>query len=90
MIRPYKNLILVEPQDNTKEKKAGILLPDYAENVMPDRGKVVAIGSEVKDIKKGDMVLFDRVRADNYRDKTGLIEGKYMLIKEELILAVIK
>lgn len=48
--------------------------------------KVLAVGSEVKEVKKGDVVLYksygpDDVKVDN---------KEYMIAKEEDILAIVK
>lgn len=86
--KPIGNLVLVKPIDQVKEKeKGGILLPDYAENVMPDRGKVIATGSKVTEVKVGDTIVFDRVRVDNFKDKAGKFE--YLFVPENLIKAII-
>ena len=86
MLKPLHNKILVEPDKEAPTN--GILLPDH-ENIMPDRGKVIAIGSEVTEVKVGDRIIWDRLRVDNIRDRTGLIEKKYLLLPEDLVLAKI-
>lgn len=88
MIKPRKGILLVEPIDqlSEQEKKTGILLPDH-DNVLPDRGKVIAKHPSCQDIKVGEMILFDRFRTDNLKDKIGLIEKKYLVVKEEHIFA---
>ena len=50
MWRPYKNNILIEPAD--KNKVIGDTQTKYL------YGKVLAVGSEVKDIKAGDTIGF--------------------------------
>ena len=86
-MKPLKFNVLVKVLDNIseREKKTGILLPDH-DNVMPDRGEVVAIGSEVTEVKVGDRVIFDRFRADNKKDR-GFKVDNCLVIPEDLILA---
>lgn len=92
MIKPTKNRVLIEPLDaiTEQEKQTGILFPEH-DNVLPQQGKVIAIGSEVCEVEIGDMVVFNRIKADNIKDKMGgLVEKKYLLIPEELIMAKIE
>ena len=87
MLKPTKNRVLVEPINQIKEmEKRGILLPSYAENIMPDKGIVIAVGPEVKEVKVGDKIIFDRIRTDNLKDRQGLIDKKYLIFPETLIM----
>lgn len=81
---------MIDPIDELaeQEKKSGLVIEH--DNVMPYRGEVVSIGPEVKEVKVGDKVLFDRIRADNFTDKVGRVENKYILVCEDLIWATFK
>ena len=87
-MKPIGHLMLVKPTDNysEQEKKTSILLPDH-DNVFPDRGKVIAIGSKVTEVKVGDYILFDRIRVDNFRDRTGKLENNLLFVDESLVKA---
>ena len=89
-IKPIRNFCLIDPIDELaeQEKKSGLVIEH--DNVMPYRGEVVSIGPEVKEVKVGDKVLFDRIRADNFTDKVGRVENKYILVCEDLIWATFK
>lgn len=92
-MKPLNKNIIVEPRNelDEREKETGIALPDH-DNVMPDRGKVIAIGPEVEDIEVGDMIVFDRIRVDNLVDKGHKIkiDGKhYLVIPEDLVFGII-
>ena len=78
-----RNLVAIEPL--MELQPVDILLPDYAENVLPCRGKVIAVGPKAKDVKVGQTVIFDRFRVDNLKDKQG--KNKLLYISEDLILA---
>ncbi len=81
MIKPLGEFIVLEPVKEEK-KKSAILLPDDDKNES-DRGKVIAVGDQVKDIKKGDVVFFAK-----YSDQKIKHEGKdYSVVKHEKILA---
>ena len=87
--KPLGFLCLVKPLDQIKEK-GGILLPDYADNVMPDRGTVVAIGPKVTEVKVGDNIFFQRIRVDNFMDRVGnKKEQEYLFVAEEFIIAIL-
>ena len=87
--------VLIEPEDNLKkkEKETGIILPDH-DNVLPDRGKVLEVGPKVREVKKGDYVVFDRLRAgaginnSGHKWKDG--DKEYYCIPESLVLAVLE
>ena len=97
-----KNNVLIDPIDELKEREKlkGIILLEH-ENVLPWRGRVLEIGKEVKDIKKWDLVIFDRLRVgsslNNSGHKINMIydkrkkeEQEFYIIPEDLILALIE
>lgn len=98
-MRPLRNLLLIDPlfEAELEAEKKGILLPDYADNVLPWRGVVKAIGPDVK-LRGllGKTIIFDRMRADTGSlNKTSghkiKIDGKDMyFLPETLIFAVIE
>jgi len=84
-IQPLADRIVLEQVQQEYKTKSGIILPDGAQE-KPKMAKVLATGGEVKEVKKGDMVLYkiygpDDVKVDN---------KEYMIAKEEDILAIIK
>ena len=89
-----RDLLLIDPifEAQLEHEKLGIVLPDYAENVLPWRGKVLNIGPDVKDIKIGETVIFDRMRADMQKGnghKIKLDKDVYILPRK-LIYAICK
>lgn len=95
MFKPLSDHIFLEPVEEEKTTKSGIVLPDSAEKAKPIRGKVIAVGpgklSEQGEriplsVKVGDMVLFKKYGPDEIE-----IDGKKYLVGEESdILAVIE
>lgn len=59
-IEPLKDRIIVK-RDEVAEKvlESGIILRE-SDQPRPQEGEVVAIGPEVKDVKKGDRVMFGK------------------------------
>ncbi len=59
-IRPLKDKVVIRYTEEQEEKTAGgIYVPDVAKE-KPQKGTVEAVGSEVKEVKAGNQVLFDK------------------------------
>jgi len=57
-ISPRGNYILVKPDaEASRTTESGLITPDNVEKERPCFGEVIAVGSLVKDIKKGDRDL---------------------------------
>lgn len=92
--KPLSNHLFLEPTEEEKTTKSGIVLPDSAEKEKPIRGKVLAIGPGKLNekgeriqmsVKVGDIVLFKKYGPDEIE-----VEGKkYLVGDEDDILAVI-
>lgn len=94
-IKPLSNHLFLEPFEEEKTTKSGIVIPDTAEKERPVKGKVLAVGpGKVNDkgertqmsVKVGDIVLFKKYGPDEFE-----LDGKkYLVGDEEDILAVIE
>ncbi|MCX7912987.1 MAG: co-chaperone GroES [Thermodesulfovibrionales bacterium] len=85
-IKPLKERVVVKYSEEELEKTAGgIYVPDVAKE-KPQKGTVEAVGSEVKEVKVGDVVLFDKYSGS----KIKLNDVEYLIIKEEDILGIIQ
>ena len=94
-LQPLNNHIFLEPVEEVKTTKSGIVLPDTAEKEKPMKGRVVAAGPGKMDekgnripmsVKVGDMVLFKKYGPDEIE-----LDGKKYLVGEETdILAILK
>ena len=84
-LKPLKDRVLVSYTEEPDKTAGGLYVPDSAKE-KPQIGKVEAVGSEVKDLKKGNKVLFDKYSGSriNVDDKEQLV------IKEEDILAIVE
>ncbi len=93
--KPLSNRVFIEPLEEEKITKSGIVLPDTAEKEKPVRGKILATGPGKLNekgervpmsVKIGDTVLFKKYGPDEIE-----IEGKkYLVGDEEDILAVLE
>ena len=93
--KPLSNHLFIEPIEEEKTTKSGIVLPETAEKEKPIRGKVIAVGSGkinekgeriAMSVKVNDIVLFKKYGPDEIE-----IEGKkYLVGDEDDILAIIE
>ncbi|MEK7481948.1 MAG: co-chaperone GroES [Patescibacteria group bacterium] len=94
-LKPLSNHLFIEPIEEEKATKSGIMLPETAEKEKPIRGKVIAVGlgklNEKGErlpmsVKIGDIVLFKKYGPDEIE-----IEGKkYLVGDEDDILAILE
>ena len=94
-LKPLSNHLFLEPLEEEKVTKSGIVLPDTAEREKPVKGKVLAVGPGKMNekgertpmsVKVGDIVLFKKDGPDEIE-----LEGKkYLVGEEEDILAILE
>ena len=92
--QPLSNRVFIEPVEEDKMTKSGLVLPDTAEKEKPIKGKILAVGpgkmTEKGErmpmaVKVGDMVLFKKYGPDEFE-----VDGKkYLVGDEDDILAII-
>ena len=94
-IKPISDRVFLEPIEEDRMTKSGIVLPDSAEKERPIKGRVIAVGAgKLNDnggrapmsVKVGDVVLFKKYGPDEIE-----LEGKKYLVAEEGdILAILE
>ena len=93
--KPLSNHVFLEPLEEGKTTKSGIVIPDTADKEKPMRGKVLAIGpGKLSDkgervamsVKVGDVVLFKKYGPDEIE----IENKKYLVGDEDDILAIIE
>jgi chaperonin GroES len=85
-IKPLKDRVVVRYSEEEAEKTAGgIYVPDVAKE-KPQKGTVEAVGSEVKEVKAGNQVLFDKYSGS----KIKIDNVEYLIVKEEDLLGIIE
>ncbi|MFH0712918.1 MAG: co-chaperone GroES [Candidatus Jorgensenbacteria bacterium] len=92
--KPLSNHVFIEPIEEEKISKSGIVLPETAEKEKPMKGKILAVGpgklNEKNErapmsVKVGDIVLFKKYGPDEIE----LDSKKYLVGDEDDILAII-
>ncbi|MBV6341728.1 co-chaperone GroES [Candidatus Magnetobacterium casense] len=82
--KPLKERVFVSYKEELERTAGGIYVPDTAKE-KPQRGKVEAVGSEVKELKVGDEIFFDKYSGS----KVQIDSVDYLIIKEEDVLGII-
>lgn len=92
--QPLHDRVLVERLEEENKTKSGIIIPDTAKE-KPMEGKVIAIGSGIKDdkgnvspldVKVGNKILFAKWGGTEVK-----LNGKeYLIMKESDILGIIQ
>jgi chaperonin GroES len=85
-IRPLKDRVVIKCSEEEMEKTAGgLFVPDVAKE-KPQKGSVTAVGSEVKEVKEGNTVLFDKYTGSRVK----IDDIEYLIVKEEELLGIIE
>jgi chaperonin GroES len=93
-IKPLSNRVFIEPIEEDKTTKSGIVIPDTADKERPIKGKVLVAGPGKKNdkgdtitmsVKIGDTVLFKKYGPDEIE----IDDKKYLVGDEDDILAII-
>jgi len=58
--KPLGDRVLIKVKEAETKTASGIYIPDNAEKEKPTQAEIIAIGSEVKDVKVGDNVVFTK------------------------------
>lgn len=84
MLKPLADRLIIKRLEAEEKTASGIVLPDTAKE-KPEQGEVLEVGKDVKEVKKGDKVIFSK-----YSPSEVKVDGnEYLIVKEEDILAII-
>jgi len=83
--KPLKDRVFVKFSEEGEKTAGGLYIPDTAKE-KPQKGLVEAVGSEVKDVKVGDTILFDKYSGS----KVTIDNNEYLIVKEEDILGIVE
>jgi chaperonin GroES len=81
--RPLGERVFVSYAEELEKTAGGIYIPDAAKE-KPQKGKVEGVGKDVKGLKAGDTILFDKYSGS----KISIDDKEYPIIKEEDVLGV--
>jgi chaperonin GroES len=83
--KPLKDRVFVSYSEEGEKTAGGLYIPDSAKE-KPQKGKIEAVGSEVKEVKVGNTVLFDKYSGS----KVNMDGTDYLIVKEEDILGIVE
>ena len=83
-IKPLGSRVLVEPIEADTKTASGIIIPDSAQE-KPLQARVLAIGDDVKEVKKGDTVLYAKFTGTELQHQ----QKDYLILEIADILATI-
>jgi len=90
-IIPRGKYILVKPDiEESKENEVGLSRPENTEDEQKAQGSVQAVGSEIKDIKKGDQVVYGVFAGEVLKLRENGKEVEYKLLHDDDVIAFVK
>lgn len=90
-IQPRGKYILVLRDDpESKENKFGLITPENVEREQKAFGTVVAVGADIKDVKKGDRVVYGAYAGEEIEVEEKDKKVTYRLIEDEYVIAFLK
>lgn len=90
-IQPRGKRILVKRDGaEAKESEHGILTPDNVEKEQKAFGTVVEVGTDIKDLKKGDRVVYGAFAGETIESEEKGKKVEYKLLDDEDVIAFIK
>jgi len=82
--KPLGDRILVKTVEESNTTASGIIIPDNAKE-KPNRAEVIAIGTDVEDVKVGDTVVYGK-----YSGTELVLDGSdYIVLEVSDVLGVI-
>lgn len=73
-MKPLGNRVLIEPIKEPSVEASGIVRPEDSKKKEVSKGKVVAIGDDVRKVSVDDIVLFSPYHYDEIRKDLFIIE----------------
>ncbi len=90
-ITPRGKQILVKPDpEKSRVSEHGIATPDNIEQEQKAIGTVEAVGKDVKDVKKGDRVIYGAYAGEKLKFAESTKEVDFVLLFDEDVLAFIE
>jgi chaperonin GroES len=83
-LKPLADRVVAVKEKPQMKTASGLYLPESAKEKSA-AAKVVAIGSDVKDVKIGDQIVYKEYSANDVK----VAGNEYLIIKEEDILATL-
>ena len=83
--QPLGKRVLISRTEEAKTTASGIIIPDSATE-KPSQGKVVAVSTEVENVKVDDVVIFGKYAGNEFK-----VAGEnYLILEVEDLFGIIK
>jgi chaperonin GroES len=90
-ITPRGKYILIKRDEaESPVSEHGIVAPDSIEREQKAYGTVIAVGDEIKDVKKGDRVIFGAFAGETVEQTEKGKKVEYKLVESEFVIAFIQ
>jgi co-chaperonin GroES (HSP10) len=90
-IKPRGKQILVQQDGKeSRETKSGLFVPSNVETEQKAFGIVMGVGDGIKDVKKGDRVIFGAYAGEKLKFKDGSKDIELVLLFDEDVIAFIE
>jgi len=85
-IQPMADYIVVQAEEAQTKTASGLYLPGNAQE-KPKTAKVVAVGSDVKEVKVGERIIYkNEYEATNVK----VAKDEYTLVYKKNVIAIVK
>lgn len=84
-IQPLADYVVAQTEEPASKTASGLYLPDTAKE-KSEVAKVVAVAKDVKTLKVGDRIIYKSYSTTDIK----IGSEKYLLVKEEDVLATVK
>jgi len=81
--KPLGDRLLIQRVEESNTTSSGIIIPDNAKE-KPSQGKVIAIGSEVEEVKEGDTVVFGKYTGN----EISIDEQEYLIVESSDVYGI--
>lgn len=84
MLEPLNDHVIIKPIEESKESRSGLVTSIETEVIL--KGEVLECGPKVEGLHKGDVVVFNPYAPEQIK-----LDGeKYLIIKQEDVMAIVK
>jgi len=91
VIVPRGKQILVRVDDEqSRVNEYGIVIPDEVEQERKAQGTVEAVGPEIKDVKKGDRVIYGAYAGESIKTRESEKQIDYKILEDADVIAFIR
>lgn len=90
-IIPRGKYMLIKPDViDEHEQENGLIIPNTVEKEQKAQGEVEAVGSEIKDVKVGDKVVYGAYAGETMTTRENGKDVEYKLLHDDDVIAFIK